>query len=145
MNESVKPKTRTSRSHRRYPSHRDKSSPPIHMKLTSMINLMRLQLWERSLRKLRCQTWRSYTTWTWKTWSLNIIRMMCLESEVGSLYLHRFEMIYSLCDSNLWQLSGCDLYCNIVSSLWYIKVLFIGNVAHNQDDFWRKKYLVNFM
>jgi hypothetical protein len=94
-----------------------------HMKLTSLINLMKLQLRERFLRKLRYQTWRLQTTWTWRTWSLNIIRMMCLELYLGSLYIHRFEMIYCLCNSNLWYFSSCDLYCNIVSSLWYIKVV----------------------
>jgi hypothetical protein len=42
-------------------------------------NPKRLQLWERSLPKLRCQTWWSQTTWTWWTWSLNIIQIMCLK------------------------------------------------------------------
>jgi hypothetical protein len=104
---------------------------------------MRLQLQERSLRKLRCQTWRLQTTWTWRTQSSNITRMMRLEPWVGSLYLHRFNMIYCLCNSNLWQLSDCDLYCNIVSSPLYIKMLFLGNVAYNQDDFWINLWLTS--
>jgi hypothetical protein len=56
---------------------------------------------------------------------------------------YRFNMIYCLCNSNLWQLSDCDLYCNIVSSPLYIKMLFLGNVAYNQDDFWINLWLTS--
>jgi hypothetical protein len=95
-----------------------------HMKLTSMINSMRLQLQERSLRKLRCQTWRLQTTWTWRTQSSNITRMMRLKPWVGSLYTLRCYSLGMWHIDLIWSIVYVIVICDNSVIVIYIVILY---------------------